>query len=200
MVFTDRRTGFSTTDLRDAEEQILQFNTINEIVWTPDGSRLPGYQVRNDNYGLSHSYSIEGKICPEGCVLVVRFGTRDGHRRAYLTADYGHDNPGTLVDVEVAGGGMVVTRTSVFPPGSPTLSGVVTEMAPMGAVPVEGVTVFRGVHTGWRSTTTDRNGFYQIQGLFDGPETVVTSKDGYQRETREVAIDGDTRFDIEIRR
>ena len=62
---------------------------------------------------------IEGKICPEACAFEVRFGTRDGERRAYLTVDYVHWNPGTLVDVEVAGGALVVTETDEYPPGAP---------------------------------------------------------------------------------
>jgi hypothetical protein len=37
---------------------------------------------------------VEGKICEEGCGFEVRFGSENGERRAYLTIDYGHDNPG----------------------------------------------------------------------------------------------------------
>jgi hypothetical protein len=80
-------------------------------IWTADGTRLPGYRLEHGYQGASF---ITGKICAEGCAFEVRFGTRNGERRAYLTADYGHDNPGTLVDVEVSGGALVVTRTSLF--------------------------------------------------------------------------------------
>ena len=142
---------------------------------------------------------ILGKICAEGCDFEVRFGTRNGERRAYLTADYGHDNPGTVVNVEVSGSVLTVTRTSLFVPGSFTLSGVVTEATPTGNVPVEGVTVYRGVVTGYRSATTDRNGFYSILGMFDGTDVVGTSKEGYAKtEHMGVSIKGDTRFDIQI--
>jgi hypothetical protein len=41
IVFAEPRTGFSTTDVRDVQEQILQFNTSNELIWTVDGTRLP---------------------------------------------------------------------------------------------------------------------------------------------------------------
>ena len=51
-------------------------------------------------------------ICSQGCAFVVRFGIKDGKRRAYVTVDYGHDNPGTLVDVEVANAALVVTQTN----------------------------------------------------------------------------------------
>ena len=53
------------------------------------------------------------------CAFIVRFGIKDGKRRAYLTVDYHDDNPGTLVDVEVANGALVVTQTELYPPGSP---------------------------------------------------------------------------------
>ena len=132
--------------------------------------------------GHRHQF-IEGKICAAGCAFEVRFGTEDGDRRAYLTVDYGHDNPGTVVDVEVAGGELLVTQTDVYPPGSPTLSGVVTGMTARGHVPLEGVVVARGISTGWRSTRTDRNGFYEIRGLIDGNESVYIAKDGYEKQT-----------------
>ena len=41
-VFTDPATGFSTTDLRDVQEQIVQLSSIGELIWTADGTRLPG--------------------------------------------------------------------------------------------------------------------------------------------------------------
>lgn len=198
IVFTEPGTGFSTSEVRDVQDQVLQLNTANELIWTADGTRLPGYRVdRGSSYpGVSF---IIGKICAEGCAFEVRFGTRNGERRAYLTADYGHDNPGTLMDVEVSGGALVVTRTSLFVPGSFTLSGVVTEATPTGNVPVEGVSVYRGVVSGWRGATTDRNGFYTILGMFDGTDTVATSKEGYANtEDNNVSITGDTRFDIQI--
>ena len=143
IVFTEPGTRFSTSEVRDVQEQVLQLNTANELIWTADGTRLPGYQVERCNCYPGVSF-IVGKICAEGCAFEVRFGTRNGERRAYLTADYGHDNPGTVVDVEVAGGALVVTRTSLFVPGSFTLSGVVTEATPSGIAPVEGVAVYCG--------------------------------------------------------
>ena len=128
----------------------------------------------------------------------MRFGTADGDRRAYLTVDYGHDNPGTVVDVEVAGSELLVTQTDVYPPGSPTLSGIVMGMTARGHVPLEGVLVSRGISSGWRSTRTDRNGFYEIRGLIDGSNSVYIAKDGYEKRTTDVVIAGNTRFDIEL--
>ena len=166
IVFTEPGTGFSTSEVRDVQEQVLQINTANELIWTADGTRPSGIPGRP--LLLSGVSYIVGKICAEGCAFEVRFGTKNGERRAYLTADYGHDNPGTLVDVEVSGGALVVTRTSIFVPGSFTLSGVVTEATPAGIVPVEGVAVYCGVGNDTRAATTDRNGFYTLLGMFDG--------------------------------
>ena len=198
-VFEESSTHFATSDLRDAQDQILQFSSSNELIWTADGTRLPGYRLTSHTFNdRNRYYFIEGKICPEGCAFEVRFGTADGERRAYLTVDYGHDNPGTLVDVEVAGTELLVTQTNAYPPGTPTLSGIVSGTTARGLVPLEGVLVARGISTGWRTSRTDRNGYYELRGLLNGLESVYVEKDGYLKENRVVAMDGDTRFDIEL--
>lgn len=198
-VFTEASSGYSTTDLRDAQEQIVQINTGNELIWAADGTHLPGYAA-NTIPGFSRGpvHFIEGKICPEGCAFEIRFGTRDGERRAYLTVDYGHDNPGTVVDVEVAGGALLVAQTDTFPPGTFTLSGVITEATPAGHLPVEGAVVSRGMTTGWQNATTDRDGRYRLPGMYDGTDIVSTGKDGYRRVESRVPINGDTRFDMQL--
>jgi hypothetical protein len=195
--FTDPATGFSTTDLRDVQEQIVQLNSVGELIWTADGTRLPGYHVSHP-FADGRVTFIEGKICPEACAFEVRFGTREGDRRAYLTVDHIHSNPGTLVDVEVAGGALIVTETDVYPPGTLTLSGVVSEMTARGQTPVEGAEVWRSVDYGWRFATTDANGFYLMPGLYDGTGRLVSSKEGYRKQETDVAIHGDTRYDVEL--
>ena len=187
-VFTEA-SGFRTSDVRDADGQIVQFNTANELIWTDDGTRLPGFPFEQSNYVLCD---------PCSGWIEVRFGTEDGERRAYLTVDYGHDNPGTLVDLELVGSTLTVTRTDVYPPGSYTLSGVVTEMTSAGEVPVEGVAVYRGYGSGWQSGTTDADGFYQIRGLYDRTDIVSVIKDGYRKQEKSLTISGDTRFDIQL--
>ena len=191
-------TGFATSDLRDVQGQIVQLNSSGELIWAADGTRLPGYRTNSFLSGGHRHQFIEGKICATGCAFEVRFGTEDGERRAYLTIDYIHDNPGTVVDVDVAGSALLVTQTDVYPPGSPTLSGIVTGVTTRGQVPLEGVVVARGISSGWRSTQTDRNGFYEIRGLINGNESVYIAKDGYGKQTTEVEMAGDTRFDIEL--
>jgi hypothetical protein len=201
-VFSESTSGFSTTDLRDVQEQVVQFNTANELIWTADGARLPGFEVDKSHYPGTAFINVVGAsrvICPTGCAFEVRFGTKDGERRAYLTMDYVHDNPGTLVDVEVSGGALVVSKTNVFAPGTFTLSGTVTELTDTGERPVEAVSVYRLVASGWRAATTDKSGFYQLAGMYDGTNTVTAVKEGYQEQSRrDVAIKGDTRFDIQL--
>ena len=173
-------------------------NSAGELIWTADGTRLPGYRVSSWPY--QDVYYIEGNICPQGCAFEVRFGTRDGERRAYLTVDYGHDNPGTLVDVEVTSEGLRVTQTSTFPPGSPTLTGIVTELIATGRVPIAGAVVGRPVRGGWQSTRTSADGSYRLPGLIDGTATVEVHKDGYAVTRQTVTVAGDTRFDFEVTR
>ena len=199
-VFVDDDTGFQTSDLRDAQNQVIQFSNSNELLWTADGTRLPGYRVWSHTFqdGRRH-YFVDGKICETGCAFEVRFGSDNGERRAYLTVDYGHDNPGTMVDVEVINGALQVVQTDVYPPGTPTLSGVVTGMTARGPVRLEGVAVSRGISTGWRLAMTDRNGFYEIPGLVDGSDSMYIRKEGYETRTIDnVVIAGDSRFDIEL--
>jgi hypothetical protein len=111
-VFTDPASGFSTSDVRDVEEQIVRFNIANELIWTADGTRFPGYPVY-DAFISAHG------ICSV-CSLQVLFGTKDGERRAYLTwgDDYNHYYSGTIVDIEVVGGQLAITETNALVPGT----------------------------------------------------------------------------------
>jgi len=199
VVFTEPTSGFSTSDVRDVHEQIVQFSGARELIWTADGTRLPGYTVQTHTLSEGPVSFVTGKICPQDCAFEVRFGTRDGERRAYLTIDDGHDNPGTVVDLEVVGGVLVVAETDVFAPGTYTLSGVVSELTDAGAVPLEGASVYRGVSTGWRRATTDRNGFYSMRGMYDSTHAITAHKPGYQTaERNSVPLKGDTRVDFQL--
>ena len=108
--FLDPDSDFATTDVRDAQNEIVQFNTAGELVWTGDGSRFPGYIA--DGRVIT-----AGNICP-GCYFYVRFGTQDGERRAYLTwsAPVTADRPATMLDVAIVGGVLVVQDTDVVVP------------------------------------------------------------------------------------
>ena len=188
-LFTDTASGFSTTDVRDAGGQIVQFNTSSELIWTADGTRLSGYP--------SSGTTIDAQRACQ-CWFEVRFGTVAAERRAYLTADYGHSNPGTLVHLEVVNGGLSMTQSGLFPPGSATMSGVITEATAVGPVPIEGAEVWRSYGTGWQVATTDTNGLYQIHGLYDGTWTVAVIRPGYDKVETVVSMRGDMRFDAQL--
>src|SRR5215212_2440637 len=115
VVFREPATGFSTSDLRDAHDRIVQLNSIGDLIWTTDGTHIPGYEITFDSaHWGPPTYFIgpTGGTCRDFCVFSVRFGASNGERRAYLTIDYGHDNPGTIVDVEVRNGALVVNQTA----------------------------------------------------------------------------------------
>jgi Carboxypeptidase regulatory-like domain len=198
LTVTDSSTGFSTTDFRDADDRIVQITRDDELVITRDNSRLRGYRLAG---GSNWAYWIYRQPCVgEECWpwLEIRFGSQAGQPRAYLTADYGHDNPGTLVSLTVVDGKLNVTGTDKFPPGSPTLSGQVTEMTPSGPIPVTGAGVYLGVVSGYRDAVTDNNGFYQIQGLVKTTAEIFAGAAGYQNQKQQLTINGDTRLDFQL--
>ena len=100
-----------------------------------------------------------------------------------------------------------------FPPGvlsAYTLSGVVFEVARNGHTPIEGVEVYcelcgEATHS-W--TLTDSNGIYSFTGVWTTPRSPTHlwfNKEGYtdplgvtHSGLREILINGDTRFDVEL--
>jgi hypothetical protein len=91
-----------------------------------------------------------------------------------------------------------------------TLSGVVSEVTPMGEVPIEGVSVYcepcgEATHT---YAYTDNNGFYSFDGVWVSPGITTqiwvgkedylypSGRDGWTN----VMVNGDTRFDIQLTR
>jgi hypothetical protein len=117
-----------------------------------------------------------------------------------MTGDIGHYNPGTLVDLEITGSTLVVSWTDLFPPGTYTLSGYLTEATATGLVPIENANVDRlnEEQGGWDHTTTDKNGFYELHGLLDGSRKAEFGKDGYRQIEQNVQVQGDTRFDVQL--
>lgn len=193
VLFKDPLTGVSTSDVRDAQDHVVQFTTSRDLIWV-DGTHLPGHDAGQSDQRLQ---TVEPSC---QCWLVVRFGAMNGQRRAYLTADVGHSNPGTLVELATTGSTVVVSWSDRFPPGTYTLSGVVTQVTTAGLVPVENAELWRldEEQSGWDHTATDKNGFYQIHGLSDGSRRATLIKDGQQFEQGTVTVHGDTRFDIQL--
>jgi hypothetical protein len=61
IAFAEPDSGFSTSELHDVQEQVLQLNTANELIWTVDGTRLPGYRVDRSAYsGISIYANVTG--------------------------------------------------------------------------------------------------------------------------------------------
>ena len=97
-VFTDTTTGFSTSDVSDADEQIVQFNTAGEVIWAADGRVFRGLGANGQ------SMEREG--------LEVQFAIKNGQPRAYLfyRFDWWHYGPpAIIVDLEIVDGRLVVS-------------------------------------------------------------------------------------------
>jgi hypothetical protein len=100
-VFSDPASSFSTSDVRDVQEQIVQFDVANNsLIWKADGRSFPGYPV-------------SGNFVAEDKHFQVRFGTKDGERRAYFT----ETASATICDIEVTGGQLMISPTNVKVPG-----------------------------------------------------------------------------------
>ena len=81
---------------------IVRFDTTgNALIWAADGRSFSGYPVSGNFLGAAKNFQ-------------VRFGTKDGERRAYFTETVAT----TICNVEVVGGQLMVTPTTVKVPGS----------------------------------------------------------------------------------
>jgi hypothetical protein len=111
-VFTDPASGFATSDVRDVQEQIVRFNTADELIWIADGTRFQEFIVDGNFIGYHHKGDK---------FFQVRFGTKNGERRAYLTRpdDHLHGAAATILDLTVdARADLIITETSVPVPGT----------------------------------------------------------------------------------
>lgn len=100
--FTNPATGFSTTDVRDVDEQIMRFDLDqNALIWLPDSLAFDGWVVDGNFLGVGRPYQ-------------VRFGRVDGQERAYFT----ETGRGTICDLEVDSAGFLsIQPTNRLPPG-----------------------------------------------------------------------------------
>lgn len=111
--FTDPATGFSTIDVWDANDQIVRFNPgALELIWTADETRYVAYRVNGT--------SIRGPGVDD--YFEVRFGTKNGERRAYLGwSDSWCHCPAAAIGVariQVVDAKLVITVSNVPVPGS----------------------------------------------------------------------------------
>jgi hypothetical protein len=95
-VFSDPNSTFSTSEVRDVQDQIVRFDTVtNSLIWI-DGRAFAGYPVSGNFVRQDHGFQ-------------VRFGTKNGERRAYFT----ETTSATICDIEVTGGQLVISATNV---------------------------------------------------------------------------------------
>ena len=108
-VFQDPLTGLSTSDVNEAQEQIVRLNSAGELIWVADGK--------------TYQSPLTGNL--KDCFSVL-FGTKDGARLAYLTLSFGYHYapPAIVADLEVVAGELklIDDRPPVTLPGtSPVL-------------------------------------------------------------------------------
>ncbi|HXG54640.1 MAG TPA: hypothetical protein VNJ03_04615 [Vicinamibacterales bacterium] len=100
VVFRDPDSSFSTSDIRDVQDQIVRFDmTSNSLIWAADGRSFQGFPV-------------SGNLLRADRAFQVRFGAKDGERRAYFTETVAT----TICDIEIVGGQLVISPTSVKVP------------------------------------------------------------------------------------
>lgn len=113
VLFTDPASGFSTSDVRDVQEQIVHFNTADELIWTADRTRFPEFIVVDGNAIAYHHRTDK--------FFQVRFGTKDGELQAYLTwpDDRLHGAAATILDLWVdERRDLIIAETRVPVPGT----------------------------------------------------------------------------------
>ncbi len=99
-VFRDPTSSFSTTDVRDIDDEIVRFIPRDStMLWTPTNLLFDNWPVSGNFLGPNRAFE-------------VRFGTVSGQRRAYFT----EVGPGTLCDLEVSGNTLQLSPTTIHPP------------------------------------------------------------------------------------
>ena len=93
--FTDPMGGFTTTDVRDSEGEVVRFTVDGLLVWPPTMATFGGFPVVGNIIGPTQGFE-------------VRFGTEGGQRRAYFT----ERGPGTICDIDLINGMINVSPTS----------------------------------------------------------------------------------------
>lgn len=99
-VFADPDSDFQTIDVRDSENDIVRFDTSNDtLVWVADNLAFDGWVVN-------------GRFLDPARSFIVRFGTVGDERRAYFT----ETGRGTICEISVVGGELLVNQTDLLPP------------------------------------------------------------------------------------
>lgn len=110
-VFSDSATGFSTSDVHDAQDQIVRFEA-DELILAAIGARFQEFIVDGNFIDYHH----KGET-----FLQIRFGTTNGERRAYVTwpDERLNGRPPAVLDLWVdERGDLKITDTLVPVPGT----------------------------------------------------------------------------------
>ena len=94
-LFMDPVGGFSTSDVRDSEGEVVRFTVDGLLVWPPTMATFSGFPVAGNFIGPTQGFE-------------VRFGTEGGQRRAYFT----ERGPGTICDIDLINGMINISPTS----------------------------------------------------------------------------------------
>ncbi len=100
VVFADPDSTFSTTSVRDVDEQIVRFDGVAKtMIWVAGDVDFTGWDTDGNFLGAAKMFQ-------------VRFGTVSGEPRAYFT----ETGPATICDIEVVDGMLSISPTLVAVP------------------------------------------------------------------------------------
>ena len=100
-VFVDPDSNFSTSDVRDVNDEIVRFDPVAKtIIWAADGTAFD-----------AGSWDVNGVLLAGGGFTVL-FGTKNGERGAYFTETVSK----TLCDIALGCGSVCIFPTSVTVP------------------------------------------------------------------------------------
>lgn len=100
VVFLDPDSTFSTTSVRDVDEQIVRFDGVAKtLIWVEGDLDFPGWETDGNFLGATKMFQ-------------VRFGTKGGEPRAYFT----ETGSATICDIEVVDGMLSIRATLVTVP------------------------------------------------------------------------------------
>jgi hypothetical protein len=104
VVFTEPGTGFMTTEVHDADREVVHFHAeLAAMVSALNGTSVDGWDANGTDLSWSRS----------GISFRVRFGTEEGERRAYFT----EAGPGTICNLRILGTDQLsISGTSETPP------------------------------------------------------------------------------------
>ena len=96
VTFDDPDSDFSTSEVHDIDEEIIQFDARRmTLIWEADGTVFDTWEIRDNFLGGSQAFQ-------------VRFGTIRGQRRAYFT----ETGPATICNFGVQEGDFFIRPTS----------------------------------------------------------------------------------------